>query len=241
MAAKDLTVVVPAYNEEHRLVPTLEAMERWLDARDESFEVIVVDDGSRDATLAVAREFADRHPAFRAIGLPENRGKGAAVRQGFEVSRGDLVLFSDADLSTPMDELDRLRAALESSGGLAIASRALPASNLEVRQAWYREAMGKTFNAIVRLVTGLRVHDTQCGFKLLRGEDARAIAGEMREDGFSFDVELLLLAGRRGLTVREVPVTWRNDEGSRVSPIGDALAMLLSLPRIVGRTGRYRG
>jgi dolichyl-phosphate beta-glucosyltransferase len=236
-----LTVVVPAYNEEQRLEPTLEAMERWLQARGESFEVVVVDDGSRDATLEIARGFAGRHPGFRAVGLPENRGKGAAVREGFASSRGELVLFSDADLSTPMDELDRLRSALENGAGVAIASRALPESNLEVRQVWYREAMGKTFNALVRLATGLPVRDTQCGFKLMRGEDARALAVDMREDGFSFDVELLLLAGRRGLAVREIPVTWRNDAGSRVSPVGDALAMLLSLPRIVGRTGRYRG
>jgi dolichyl-phosphate beta-glucosyltransferase len=239
--APHLTVVVPAFNEERRLLPTLQAMERWLDGRGTPYEVLVVDDGSADRTKALAGEFAGKHPAFRVVALPENRGKGAAVRAGFAESRGSLVLFSDADLSTPLEELDRLSAALGDGADVAIASRALPGSNLEIRQAWYREHMGKTFNALVRLFTGLPFHDTQCGFKLFRGEDARSLASEMREDGFSFDVELLLLAGRHGLAVREIPVTWRNDEGSRVNPVQHSLAMLASLPRIVGRTGRFRG
>ena len=203
-----------------------------------------------DGLICLSAQNSARRPAYaplfahversgaEVLTHPENRGKGAAVRTGFAASTGELVLFSDADLSTPLHEIEKLEAALEAGAGVAIASRALPDSNLEIRQAWYRERMGKTFNAIVRRVTGLPIRDTQCGFKLFRGEDARALATRMREDGFSFDVELLLLAKRRGLTVREVPVTWRNDAGSRVSPLEDALAMLLSLPRILRNVRR---
>ncbi len=234
------TIVIPAFNEAQRLQRTLAATAAWLDARGETYEVIVVDDGSDDGTAALVEEFAARHPRFACLRLPHNRGKGAAVREGFSKSRGELVLFMDADLSTPIEEAERLRAAIDGGGAAAIASRGLPESNLEVRQEWIRERMGKTFNALVRLLTGLEVRDTQCGFKLLRGEDARALAPEMREDGFAFDVELLLLVRRRGLALREVPVTWRNDARSRVDPVEDSLRMLLALPRILARTGRAR-
>ncbi len=235
-----LTIVVPAYNEEERLGRTLDAIDAWLGARGEPFEVIVVDDGSRDGTRRIAEERAANRADSICIALPENRGKGAAVRAGFERSRGELVLFSDADLSTPIEELDRLRGAVEDGAGLAIASRGLPQSSLEVRQAFLREQMGKAFNALVRVWTGIPFRDTQCGFKLLRGDDARAIAKEMREPGFAFDVEMILLARRRGLVVREIPVTWRNDSRSRVDPVQDSLRMLRAIPRIVARTGRYR-
>ncbi|MCA9753988.1 MAG: glycosyltransferase family 2 protein, partial [Gemmatimonadetes bacterium] len=171
-----LTVVVPAYNEERRLEGSLTELAEWAAARPYAVEVLVVDDGSRDGTRALAERFAAGAPSFRVLALPENRGKGAAVRTGFAASTGELVLFSDADLSTPLHEIEKLEAALEAGAGVAIASRALPDSNLEIRQAWYRERMGKTFNAIVRRVTGLPIRDTQCGFKLFRGEDARALA-----------------------------------------------------------------
>jgi dolichyl-phosphate beta-glucosyltransferase len=133
-----------------------------------------------------------------------------------------------------------MKAALEQGADFVLASRAVADSNVEIHQAWYRERMGKTFNAFVRAASGIPIHDTQCGFKLLRGDAARALAGEMREDGFSFDVELVLLAARRGLRMKEMGVTWRNDAGSRVNPIRDSIRMLTSLFRIVRRTGRYR-
>jgi len=238
--APRLTVVIPAYNEETRLGSSLERTHRWLAEQGETFEVIVVDDGSRDDTAELARAFGRAHPGVEVVRLPVNRGKGAAVREGFARSRGDTVVFSDADLSTPIEELAPMRRALEDGAGLVIASRGLPESDLAVRQVWYREGMGKLFNRIVRLLTGIPFRDTQCGFKVLRGEDARALAREMREDGFAFDVELILLARRRGLRVREFPVTWRHVDESRVSPVTDALRMLASLLPIVGRTGRYR-
>lgn len=238
--APELTIVIPAYNEEHRLRPTLEVVAVWLRERETTGEILVVDDGSRDATVRVAEDFAREHACVRVLRLPENRGKGAAVRAGFAESRGECVLLSDADLSTPIEEFVPLARALADGADLVIASRGLTGSNLVVRQAWYREFMGKTFNLVVRLVTGIPHRDTQCGFKLLHGSLARALAREMRENGFAFDVELILLTRARGLTVREVPVTWINKLNSRVSPVTDSLRMLLALPRILRRTGRYR-
>ncbi|NNE43060.1 MAG: glycosyltransferase family 2 protein [Gemmatimonadetes bacterium] len=235
-----LTVVIPAFNEENRLGTTLERIHSWLSGRAETFEILVVDDGSRDRTVALVREFAGGHPGVRLHEAGRNRGKGAAVRTGFAESRGERVLFSDADLSTPIEELVPMQEALNQGAGLVIASRDLPESNLAERQAWYREGMGKLFNRIVRMATGIPFRDTQCGFKLLGGGDARALATEMREDGFAFDVELILLARRSGLAIRELPVTWRHVDESRVSPVTDALRMLQSLPRILRRTGRYR-
>jgi dolichyl-phosphate beta-glucosyltransferase len=236
-----LSVVIPAYNEETRLLPSLERVREWLRQWGQTFEVIVVDDGSTDDTAHLAREFARSERGFEVVSLPKNLGKGAAVREGLSRSRGDIVLFTDADLSTPLEEFHSMAEILENGAGFVIASRALPGSNLEIRQAWYREHMGKTFNAFVRLLTGIPFCDTQCGFKLLRGDEARALSGEMKEVGFAFDVELILLARRRGLEIREVPVTWRNDAGSRVNPVVDSLRMLAALPRILGRIGRYVG
>lgn len=239
-AAPRLSVVIPAYNEERRLGGTLGRIHEWLRSRNETFEILVVDDGSTDGTASLARGFAREHPGVEVLAPGRNRGKGAAVRDGFARTRGELVAFSDADLSTPIEELEPMRAALEDGVDLVIASRGLPESNLAVRQAWYRENMGKLFNRIVRLITGIPFRDTQCGFKLLRGDAARAAAAAMREDGFSFDVELILLVRRAGGRVREFPVTWRHVDDSRVSPIVDSLRMLRALPAIVARTGRYR-
>ncbi len=235
-----LTIVIPAYNEELRLLPTLELVEEWLRGRSRSWEMIVVDDGSSDRTASLAREWAASRSGVDVVVLPENRGKGAAVRAGLARSRGELVLFSDADLSTPIGEFDGLERAIEGGCDVAIGSRGLRDSRIEVRQVWYRERMGKTFNLVVRFVTGIPFLDTQCGFKLFRGGCARDLAADLVEDGFTFDVELLLLANRRGLVVRELPVTWRNDDRSRVDPVTDSWRMLCSLPRILARTGRYR-
>jgi dolichyl-phosphate beta-glucosyltransferase len=236
-----LSVVVPAYNEETRLPPTLERIEEWMEANGILYEILVVDDGSTDLTPDAVERFTLGRPMCRLIRLRPNRGKGAAVREGFRQSRGDRVLFSDADLSTPIGEFLALQRALDAGADVAIASRALRESRLVVRQAWYRERMGKTFNAVVRLLTGIPFRDTQCGFKLFRGDDARALAEQMHEDGFAFDVELLLLARRRALSIREIPVTWKNDDRSRVDAVGDSWRMLRALPGILRRTGRYRG
>jgi dolichyl-phosphate beta-glucosyltransferase len=224
-----LSVVIPAYNEEARIGPTLAAVTAWLDAEREDYEVIVVDDGSRDATARVVEQQAS--PRLRLLRLPENRGKGAAVRAGVLASTGDQVLFSDADLATPISELPKLRERLEHGYAVAIGSRGLPGADIRVRQHPVREMMGRTFNVIVRafLIGGIR--DTQCGFKLFRGPVARELFAESRVDGFAFDVEVLLLA-RRHHRIAEVPVVWRHVEQSKVSPGVDAARMLVDVVRM---------
>jgi dolichyl-phosphate beta-glucosyltransferase len=206
-----LSVVIPAYNEADRLPPTLERVFTYLRGRDASFEVIVVDDGSRDETVARAR-------AAGATVLPNevNRGKGYSVRRGMLAARGARRLMTDADLSTPIEDLGRLMAALDGGFDVAIGSRALPDSNVEVHQPWYRENMGRVFNGLVRLLAVPGLKDTQCGFKLFTAEAAQAAFSRALLDGFSFDVEALYLARRHGFRIAEVPVTWRNDAASRV-------------------------
>lgn len=205
----DLSIVIPAYNERHRLPPTLEAVLDWVANRPESVEVIVVDDGSTDDTSAVA----SRYPV-RVLRLPANAGKGAAVRAGVLESRGRRVLFMDADLATPIEEYDKLSSALDSGFSVAIGSRPLADSQLEVRQPWLREMAGRAFNGVVRLLAVPGIRDTQCGFKLFDGAVARWIFSRCSVDGFGFDVELLHIATRCGIGVREVPVRWAHQEGA---------------------------
>lgn len=209
-----LSVVIPAFNEEARLPATLATILPYLRGRGESFEVVVVDDGSRDRTAEVAEAAGAE---VRLLRNPGNRGKGYSVRNGMLEARGAWRLMSDADLSTPIEELDRLKAALREGDGVAIASRAMSGSNLEKRQSFARESSGRFFNLIVRWLHLPGIKDTQCGFKLFSAAAAEAAFRESRLDGFAFDVEALVLARRAGFGIREVPVTWRNDEQSRVS------------------------
>jgi dolichyl-phosphate beta-glucosyltransferase len=206
-----LSVVIPAFNEADRLPPTLDRVLAHLRARGESFEVIVVDDGSRDDTVARARA------AGVSVLLNEvNRGKGFSVRRGMLAARGARRLMTDADLSTPIEDLVPLMARLDAGYDVAIGSRALPDSNVEIHQPWYRENTGRVFNGLVRLLAVPGLMDTQCGFKLFSAAAAEAAFSRARMDGFSFDVEALFLARRLGFRIAEVPVTWRNDAASRV-------------------------
>lgn len=234
--APALSVVIPAYNEEKRLRPSLEKVLGFLEARRDAqgddFELLVVDDGSRDDTAAEALAFADR--GVRVLALDRNQGKGAALRCGVLESRGDTVLLCDADLSTPIEDLEKLEPHLKGRGGEAAAvlgSRAVADSDVALHQPLYRELMGKTFNLMIRLggVGGIR--DTQCGFKLLRGDVARQIFERMVTPGFAFDVELVWLARRLGHEVVEVGVTWRNAPGSSVNVFLDPPKMLLEIVR----------
>jgi dolichyl-phosphate beta-glucosyltransferase len=206
-----LSVVIPAFNEAERLPPTLERVLAYLRARGGSFEVIVVDDGSRDETVARARA-----AGVTVLANEVNRGKGYSVRRGMLAARGARRLMTDADLSTPIEDLGRLMAALDGGVDVAIGSRALPDSNVEVHQPWYRENMGRVFNGLVRVLAVPGLKDTQCGFKLFTAEAAQAAFSRALLDGFSFDVEALYLARRHGFRIAEVPVTWRNDAASRV-------------------------
>ena len=228
-----LSLVIPAYNEEARLPATLARVLAWVTRRGDSTEVLVVDDGSQDKTAAIAGKLLAGRG--RVLTGEPNRGKGYAVRRGLLAARGRTVLISDADLSTPIEEHDKLRAALDAGAQLAIGSRALHGS---VGQSPLRQLMGKTFNRIMRGMTGLSIQDTQCGFKLLERAAVRPIVERMVVDRFAFDVELLFLCVRSGLRVEEVPVRWQNAEGSKVGLVGDPLNMLWDVARVRWRYSR---
>ena len=216
----EVSVVIPAFNEAARVGPGLRRAAEYLAARGTGYEILVVDDGSRDETAAVA----ERHGA-RVVRLPRNRGKGAAVRAGLQAAVGERVLISDADFSTPIDELAKLEERLQGAD-LVVGSRALQDSRIVERQPLYREAMGKIFNLLIRTLGVRGFHDTQCGFKLLRGTAARALCPALTIDGFAYDVELIWLAQRAALRVEEVGVVWANSPDSRVDPIRSSLGMI---------------
>ncbi|MEM9555519.1 MAG: dolichyl-phosphate beta-glucosyltransferase [Acidobacteriota bacterium] len=224
----ELTVVIPAYNEEPRLGASLQTICAHLERGGRPAEILVVDDGSRDRTSAVAEDFAPR--GVRVLRQEPNQGKGAAVRRGLRASRGARVLISDADLSTPIEELDRLEQHL-AEAPVVLGSRAVAGARLVRRQPFYREAMGKVFNRIVQITAVGGVRDTQCGFKLLDGEVARALAEHLITDGFAYDVELVWLARRFGHRVAEIGVAWENSPSSRVQPLLDPPRMLLEIAR----------
>jgi dolichyl-phosphate beta-glucosyltransferase len=237
-----LSIIVPAHNEEERIGPTLERVAVYLAAQSYAAEVIVVDDVSADRTGEVVDAFAATHPIFRRLRRDADPGKGAAVRAGMLAAKGDYRLFTDADNSTPIEETAKLLAACERNFEVAVASRALPESNLAVRQPWYREAMGRTFNLMVQVGAVWGIHDTQCGFKCFRGAVAEELFSRMTITGWAFDVEILFLARKRGYRIAEIPVTWINSPKSRVSPIRDSLRMMRDLLRIRWRSlrGVYR-
>jgi dolichyl-phosphate beta-glucosyltransferase len=182
-----------------------------------SHELVVVDDGSSDATASVVEKYRETHPTVRLLRNPGNRGKGYAIRHGMLEARGEWILYTDADLSTPITEIAKLSAAaIQQKADVAIGSRALNRALVEVHQPAFREYSGRFFNLIMRAVTGLPFRDTQCGFKLFRGAAARQIFPLQKQDGFSFDVEDLVIAKRLGLRAIEVPVRWANVEGTKV-------------------------
>ncbi|PQV62970.1 dolichyl-phosphate beta-glucosyltransferase [Abditibacterium utsteinense] len=231
-----LSILVPAYNEEKRLPATLETIADYLQKRDFSHELIVIDDGSRDKTREVVREFAASRPWVRLVqyddehGAALNRGKGFAVRAGVETAVGRDILFSDADLSTPIEEIEKLLPPISRGDcDISIASRALPGSNLAKHQPAHRELMGRTFNKIVQKMAVPGILDTQCGFKAFRGDVAKRLFKISQIDGFGFDPEILFLANKFGYKIRELPVTWRHCDNSRVNPMTAPIAMLREL------------
>jgi glycosyltransferase involved in cell wall biosynthesis len=215
-----LTIVIPAFNEERRLPAALDRIREYLrqSPRFTPVEIIVVDDGSSDGTAAFVESYGQQHGGVRLLRNPGNRGKGYAVRNGMLSAQGEWVLFSDADLSAPIEEVEKLFDASISEGApVAIGSRALKRELIEVRQSIGREMSGRAFNAFMRLLTGLTIYDTQCGFKLYRRDAAQAIFQRQRLEGFSFDVEDMVIAKQLGLKVVEVPVRWSNVEGTKVA------------------------
>jgi len=233
-----LSVVIPCYNEEQRLPRTIEQVERYLDRRGD-YELILVDDGSRDGTRQVMDEAAARHKSVRVEALPRNRGKGRALAEGVKVSRGESVLVTDADLSTPIEELEKLESALAAGAGVAIGSRAVKGSRVELAQPIYRVLMGKVFNLIVQVVLLPGIWDTQCGFKLFRGDIAREVFAGLTTDGFGYDPEVLYLAKKKGVRIAEVPVVWRNSAPTKVMPIRSSMDMFRHVVNVrLGRGAR---
>jgi dolichyl-phosphate beta-glucosyltransferase len=225
----ELSVVIPAYNEEDRLPGTLERVLAYLDSQSLVFEVLAVDDGSGDRTAELVKQISARDERVRLVREP-HRGKGAAVRSGALAASGQRVVFCDADLSHPVEELTHL-VALLNGAQVAIASREGQGSN-RIGEPIYRHLMGRAYNFIVRMLAVPGVQDTQCGLKCFTRQAARELFARQRVEGFGFDVELLFLARKRGYRIREVPVTWRHVPASRVDPVRDTLRMLADVVRV---------
>lgn len=220
-------------------MPTLERMAEYFSASGRDWSLTVVSDGSTDATENLVSEMAERVPEVRLITYSPNRGKGCAVRTGILAAEADLILFSDADLATPIEELDKLESALEGHD-IAIGSRPLRESRLEVRQPWHREMLGRLFNLAVQALAVRGIHDTQCGFKLFRREAARDVFSRCTLDGFGFDFEALMIARDIGYRIAEVPVRWRHQEGSKVVLMRDGPRMIAELVMLRIRGKRRR-
>ena len=232
------TIVIPAYNEARRIEQTLRAIGEYAVTADVPLELLVVDDGSIDGTVAIARRWLPHSERLRAriVSYARNRGKGYAVRRGLLQARAPIAVFSDADLSTPISELPKLLAPiLDGSADLTFGSRALDRSLIGVRQQRYRELGGRAFNVALRTATGLPFRDTQCGFKAFRMSVCRPLIEEGTIDGFGFDIELLYEAHRAGLRMREVPVRWDHRDGSKVHFLRDGTRMLMDVLTVRSR------
>ncbi len=240
ISPNSISIIIAAYNEERRIIPSLFKIREYITKQDLPYEIIVVDDGSTDKTHIVVRDLTRDVPYLRVISYLPNRGKGYALRQGVLASKGEVVLLTDADLSTPIEELSKLLPLIYNHKyDLAIGSRALALSEIIRKQPWWRQSMGKFFNKLVKTLVIEDFKDTQCGFKLFRGDMARSLFKEALIDRFAYDVEILAIAKKKGKRIVEVPITWINSPESKVSPIRDSLQMLFDLLKIrmnIGKT-----
>ena len=230
-----VSVIIPAYNEAARLPMTLRATTEYFAARPDPFELLVVDDGSTDETAKIVAEFVAAYPQYQiqCLSYGGNRGKGFAVRFGMLRAEGDVRLFCDADLATPVEEYEVVLAAMEQeNASIGIGSRPLRKSHLLVHQPWYREWLGRGFNKAVQLLAVPGIADTQCGFKIFTAEAATDVFSRCRIDGFAFDSEALYLARRLNYPIAEVPIRWSHKDGSKVSMVRDGLKMLRDLSTI---------
>ena len=226
------SIILPAYNESARIAATLDKILAHATRRDWNLEVIVVDDGSNDDTPGIVREYARKHAVMRLLENPGNRGKGYSVRNGMLHAKGEILLFSDADLSSPIEEADRLFAAIGEGADIAIGSRWVDRRLQIRRQPLYRRLFGRIFNLALRVILGLQFKDTQCGFKAFTRRSAQAIFPLQKIERWGFDPELLYLAKKFGFVVREVPVAWSHREGTRIHPVRDGIRMFGELLRI---------
>ncbi len=227
-AEPELSIIIPAYNEESRLPATLEQIASYIESSGRKTEVLVVDDGSKDGTAAVAEYFQIKIPSLRVVSNGVNRGKGYSVRHGIQEAHGRIVLFTDADLSAPIEEADKLLAAL-GKNDIAIGSRAMDRSLISVRESPFREYAGIIFNKIVQLILRLPFVDTQCGFKAFERERCGIIFQQQTIERFGFDPELLYLARHHGLHAVEIPVRWGHSPATKVSMLWDSIQMFLDV------------
>jgi dolichyl-phosphate beta-glucosyltransferase len=227
-----LSLIIPAYNEALRLRPSLERIVTYLRARDFRSEVVIVDDGSSDGTAEVAREVLEGQVEYSLLRNEPNRGKALSVKRGLLEGRGEVLLFSDADLSTPIEEADKLLAEIKAGADVVIASRQLPGSKLTVHQPWYREIGGRVFGRLNQLVLLPGIPDSQCGFKAFTHDAAHRILEHQKLTGWAFDAELLYIARKLGLRLAQVPVTWVNDPNSKVKMLRDGFRMVRDLLRV---------
>jgi glycosyltransferase involved in cell wall biosynthesis len=241
MAHPYLSIVIPAYNESARIGQTLDRVMRCIEAYGWDAEVLVVDDGSSDDTVQIVQHMMPSSPRVHLVQNPGNRGKGYSVRNGLLQAAGDIVMFTDADLSAPMEEAERLLAALADGADVAIGSRWIDRTRQTIHQPFYRRFFGRCFNRLTRSVMGLPFKDTQCGFKAFRREAAHLIFRLQRIERWGFDPEILFIARKLNYSIREVPVTWGHDERSRISYLKDGIKMLeeLAYIRYNSLFGRY--
>lgn len=236
------SIVIPAYNETARIERALSSVSGCIRSRGWDAEVLVVDDGSTDDTADLVESWGRGHPEVRLIRNERNRGKGYSVRNGMLRAAGEIVMFTDADLSSPIEEAERLFAAIEAGADIAIGSRWLIGRRIVHKQPLYRRVFGRCFNALTRTIMRLPFADTQCGFKAFRHEAAQLVFGLQRIERWGFDPEILFIAIKRGLRIAEVSVTWGHDERSRISYLRDGMQMLIELVyvRWSALRGRYR-
>jgi glycosyltransferase involved in cell wall biosynthesis len=241
MGHPQLSIVIPAYNESSRIEHTLERVLSCISTQNWDAEVLVVDDGSKDDTAAIVQRWMAVHPRLNLVKNPGNRGKGYSVRNGLLQAAGDVVMFTDADLSAPMEEAELLLAALADGADVAIGSRWMDRTRQTIHQPLYRQVFGRCFNWITRTVMGLPFKDTQCGFKAFKRPAAQVIFRLQRIERWGFDPEILFIARKLKYVIREVPVTWGHDERSRMSYLKDGMKMLeeMAVIRVNSLAGRY--
>ena len=235
------SIIIPAYNESKRIVPTLNRVLSYIAEQGWDAELIVVNDGSRDDTAKVVSGYVEHNPIVRLLENPGNRGKGYSVRNGMLNARGTILLFSDADLSSPIEEAPKLFEAIEQGADVVIGSRWLRSELQTARQPLHRQLFGRIFNVVLRIFLGLNFKDTQCGFKAFTRQSAQSIFPLQRIERWGFDPELLFLAKKQGFRIAEVPVRWAHDEGGRINPLRDGLRMFLEVLKIRWNswTGKY--
>jgi dolichyl-phosphate beta-glucosyltransferase len=237
------SIVIPAYNESSRLGASLDKVLAYVHDQKWNAEIVVVNDGSRDNTADIVRNKAAQHPVLRLVENPGNHGKGYSVRNGMLNAKGEILIFSDADLSSPIEEAAKLLQALQDGADIAIGSRWLRAETQTQRQPLHRQIFGRIFNVMLRLTLGLQFKDTQCGFKAFKKPAAQAIFPWQKIERWGFDPEILFLANKLGFRVKEVPVAWGHSGETRINPLSDGFRMFLEMLRIrwYSLTGKYGG